>query len=311
MNLPRLTLGEAKTELADYLPNGEENSRLNLVIEKIITKGKYTGLVVRNAFVIYDSQFTLPMRYETCIGAKVNEAPQYIHDPWYEVIPGSRNSAYPKPLDMGDGFVCFREPETVNPNGCFVRLLLENPADAGKAFTFAGQAPDGGVGGIPERVEFSSVLAHELVINNQWFFTLTRFEKARTLGRVIMQAQDPDGEWVNIALYEPEDTKICLRRYSFPAVGRQETQVVALCKIRFTKAIEDTDVLPVSSIYALRMGLEAVSYEKSGSFNEAIVSWNIAVKTLDDALSEHRGSAMRTAPVIVRASAGSRLRAFR
>jgi hypothetical protein len=139
---------------------------------------------------------------------------------------------------------------------------------------------------------------------------LTYFSKTRTTGRVHLEAQQADDSWLRVGTYEPRDTAVSYRRYALPTAEEGDV-VIGFCKRRFRKAEDGSDPLAVESLYALRMALQAVSFEDAGETQAAVEYWSLAIKHLDDQLSEHRGSAMRTVPIFCKASAGKRLRAIR
>jgi hypothetical protein len=134
---------------------------------------------------------------------------------------------------------------------------------------------------------------------------ITRFQKPRTQTPVYVEING-----TRVAEYAPEDTLISYRRYSIPNAKSGDT-LLALCKARYRPVSDPDDLLPVDSIYSLRLALEALSYESAGDLDKAANYWGLCRKSLDDALSEHRNASGRTLPIYVRAAAGKGLRAIR
>lgn len=304
-----LTLSEASSELESLLPAGKEAEHLNLVCEKLLARGKYRGFTARARFVVReDRQITLPMDFETMIGATLEDEPQILRDPWYEFVPRG-STPYHKgdfllSRDLGDGFVTFRDP--ASPTA----LRLSAASEEEVEFTIAGRRT-GDEGADSETFSLTSDFTGPAVATiSGVVHEVTSFKKARTAGRVFLEAQQEDSSWLRVGCFEPRDEKISLRRYALPT-AREGDVVVALCKRRFRKAVGDSDPLAVDSIYALRTALEALSLESGGDVDAAAKYWSVAVKHLDDALSEHRGSLGRTLPVVARGTGGTRLRAIR
>lgn len=142
---------------------------------------------------------------------------------------------------------------------------------------------------------------------------VTQFSKVRTLGVITLLAQFPENEgtWVPVGTYYERDMgEIRYRRYCVPGTVEGDT-ILALCKRRYRPALDPTDPITITSIYSLRLALEALAYEDAGDLDKAVKFWAICKKSLDDQLSEHTNASGRTLPIYVRATGGSGLRAIR
>jgi hypothetical protein len=141
-------------------------------------------------------------------------------------------------------------------------------------------------------------------------------KKTRTVGRVFVRGID-SGDL--LCVMEPRDTVMRLRRYEVPGSNRTrpgeedagEQRVIAYCKKAHRKLSANSDELVIDSIYALRCALLALQYEDEGDEQKAAAQWGFARASLDDALSEHRGSASRVVPIYNKGAMASRLRAIR
>jgi hypothetical protein len=144
---------------------------------------------------------------------------------------------------------------------------------------------------------------------------ISRFVKGRTVGLVTLEALFPGDHpttpgWSPVGIFAERDTDIRLRRYTLPGVQAGQA-ILALCKKRYRPAAEPEDLLPIDSIYCLRLALEALAYEDAGDLDKAANYWGLCRKALDDTLSEHRNASGRTLPIYVRAAAGAGLKAIR
>lgn len=309
-----MNLSDGIEQLAGYLRAGQEAQLINTATERLLSMGKYKGLLQTLALTVYErGTITLPAGYETMIGCRVGGAGQYIHDPWYSVIP-KPSGWYSDPRlvarDLEDGYVLYKALPTFTTK---FRVVFD-AADAAKKFSItARKGVDQGVLESTESFDDETLadgVEGFLTTSDSWG-DVTVFLKERTTKPVSLEAYDDEqAEWVEVGRYAPKDTEISLRKYAIPT-AKEGDIAIGLCKKRFVPMDDDSDIMPVDSIYSLRLALEALTYESEGSLKDAIPYWNLARKALDDALSEHRGSAMRTVPVFYRAAAGSKLRSFR
>lgn len=304
-----LTLQTAVESIASLKGSGDPAGRVNLACERLYAFGKFKGLTRALYLKIYeDGTLTLPQDYETLLGARIKGIPQRLHDPWFQFVPSGNGYNMAEPgvvaMDLGDGHVCYR-----SVSGATDLRLVSTVADAAKSFTATIRTTeDEGVAGEGTVItgtlgDFATTLGVDAVE------AVTAFTKDPTSALVSLEAE-LDGTWVEVARFLPGDTEICLRKYSLPQ-GLEGDVALAYCKRRFRPVSRTTDVLPIDSIYVLRLALEALDFELSNDLKSATEYWALARKALDDSLSEHRASAGRALPVICRASAGSGLRAIR
>jgi hypothetical protein len=133
------------------------NRYLNLVQERFLNSGKWTGMF-REVVIISDSgYFTLPSRFVSCLVAKsVCGYPLNIANRWYAYrYPsvqfggdyGNCNCSinwarygYDSVNDMGDGYVTFRDSPYP---AYYLRITRENAGDDGAKILFKGFDEDG------------------------------------------------------------------------------------------------------------------------------------------------------------------------
>ena len=305
-----LTLQSATEQLPSLKKSAQAAYQVNLACERLVSMGKFKGMLDALAVKVYeDNRITLPGAYETVIGAARDGYASPVRDPWYQFTPRPNAYILPDPdfysADLGDSFVTYRSVSGATG----LRAVLEDPADESVAAEVkVRRAEDEGV--LAEVDTFSGTLgdlADEKLSGA--IDAVTRFIKGRTAGTVSLEANF-GGIWTEVGRFGPRDTEICLRSYSVPGAAAGDV-VTVYAKRRFRPAEEPSDELPVESIYALRCALEALAYEADGDVGKADNFWTLARRAMSDALSEHRGAAIRTVPVYCRASAGAKLRAIR
>lgn len=315
----RLTRATAKTELADFLPSGKENARLNLAIERLLIRGRWKGATDRLEIAVYDGLVTLPQSHETVERINLNASPRIVRSPWYEFAPGgfgtvASTSRFPEPIDRGDGHCTFRDPDTLFPDGCKLRVKLENDDDTGIeviiGVDLATEVADG-VNGRDEITDTVTYATQGTDTIGTGVTGVTRFYKPQTVGRVFLFAVDPDDETDEtlIGIYEKAETEICLRRYEVPSTNDADVATV-FARRRFKRLAADTELIPIDSIYALRQALTALQYEDEGAPDVAANYWSAAVGALDDQLKGHRGSQQGPVPVYLHGS-NNRIRPLR
>jgi hypothetical protein len=304
------TLQEAIEQIPLLKKAQDATFKVNLVCERLMAMGKFTGLLVSVKLQAYEQgTITLPGDLETMIGATSRGVAQTIHDPWFEFAPRPSYPARPDPstypADLGDKHITYRSVAGAEA----LRLIAADAGDDDKEITITIRpTQDQGIkAGLVVVTDSLANLAEEFgggSINE-----VVKFSKPRTEGWISLEAKF-EGTWTEVGRFGPRDTEIRLRKYSIPGV-EEGAIVVAYCKKRFRPVEELNDELPVESIYCLRMAIEALLSETEGDLEKSQTFWELARKGLTDALSEHRSSAMRTLPIYCRAAAGSGLRAIR
>jgi hypothetical protein len=305
-----MNLSEASAELAPYLRNEEDpEKKINLTCERLLAFGKFKGLTKVLELAVYEGgQIVLPQDFETLLGTCRAGRSVVPRDPWFRFASGKQFCADPRmySMDLGDGYVTFR------PVAGALGLRLAITGDANVPVTIEVRTTvDQGV-----QSDIQTFSGNASTLQNEFITApiqeVVSFKKGRSAHPMILEARFPDdpATWVPVGVYQPRDEKISLRSYSLPNTEAGDV-VLALSKKRYRPATEDTDPLPIDSIYVLRLGLEALSYEDAGDLEKASQFWGLARKSLDDALSEHRNAGGRTLPIFVRAAAGKGLRAIR
>jgi len=321
-----LTLQTAVESIASLKGSSDPAGQCNMACERLYSFGKYKGLTKPLYLKAYeDGTITLPQDYETLIGARIKGVPQRLHDPWFQFVPSGNGLNLAEPglvsMDLGDGHVAYRKV-----TGASDLRIACDPGDRAKTFsavirvtpeegitarfvTIAGELGDFlSTCGLAE-ADFEQNNPADTLVAPGTPDAIISFTKDATAGLISLEACF-DGVWAEVARFMPRDTEICLRRYSIPHAHTGDI-VLSFCKRRFRPVSQTNDILPIDSVYVLRLALEALGYEMAGDLVKAQAFWDSSKKALDDALHEHRSSVAPTVPIFCRAAAGAGLRAIR
>jgi len=279
----RLTLGEAKEELKDVAGiSGMTIDDLNLptvinrAVREILQSGDWAETVDRYAFKMHDGFLVLPHFLEKATHLTVNKRPMEFRNQWFEFLqhgPGivEKEDLIKVALDRGSSPTFRNIPNTGGPWKLKITgEVIEKDAD-GKPLIIH-------LGGHDENLkEIYSTgndtmwgRGEDLVISQAAGFTSTTtfnysslqtISKPITRGRIFMDATDGTTE-IRIGEFAPAERSPCNSVYLIPGVGdcdletqsvglSNEIDVVIRAKLSFVKAIDDTDILQVSSIDAI------------------------------------------------------------
>ena len=120
-----------------------------------------------------------------------------------------------------------------------------------------------------------------------------------TQGNVqLYELVDSTPTLVDIATYEPDETLPSYRRSLIPSLGGAsgcadgtdtKVSVTVIAKLRFIDAANDTDVLMVSDLYAIKNMATAIKLEENRDFGAATEYRNLAIDSLQNQLANHMG----------------------
>jgi hypothetical protein len=131
------------------------------------------------------------------------------------------------------------------------------------------------------------------------FNSITSVLKDVTQGNVqLYELVDSAPTLVDIATYEPDETLPSYRRSLIPSLGGAsgcadgtdtKVSVTVIAKLRFIDAANDTDVLMVSDLYAIKNMATAIKLEENRDFGAATEYRNLAIDSLQNQLANHMG----------------------
>jgi hypothetical protein len=290
------------------------NRYLNLVQERFLNSGKWTGMF-REVVIVSDSGFfTLPARFVSCLAAKsICGCPLGISNRWYayrypsiqfladfgtNVSTNWSLYGYNNVNDMGDGFVSFRD----SPYSSYtLRITRENAGDDGTKVLFKGYDEDGKSIFTPQVSGSTSYegVTYELTgaqTNTTTVFTgpLMALRKLRTIGYIYLDAVNKAdvSQVTRIGYYSPSEIAPSYHRYWIGCRSDEEPySAAAICKLRFTPAVADSDEVVPSNANALRAGLAALKCDAEGDMTRRDAYFADGIKLLSDEARENRGGA--------------------
>lgn len=273
----RLTLLKAKEALRHKSPEDRLEFRINRAVERYLLHGKYAGSIHRLRLVAPYGQLTLPRYYRTIEGIKVDGYVYEIANQWYEMLPG-RSDAIGYSLhalrDLGDGKA----------------IMYDLPTGGTLTMTFSG----GGQQTMTIYGTDADALPVTLTLNGASpqsaanpFVTIDRVHKETGTVAVRLTQVAADNTVTNLAIMAPTEEETYYRRYMLDThVNEALATVVALAKLRHIEFTSDQDILPITNIGALELGMDALQYEAEDDITLANQYWNSGVDLLNKELGD-------------------------
>ena len=246
------------------------NRYLNLVQERYINSGKWTGMMKEISVVASGGYFTLPPRFVAALAIKNLDSanPIQLNNRWYAYYYGRSvmnldasvwsSYGYATAIDMGDGFTTFKDAPYA---AYYLRFTYANAADAGMQVLVKGNDDTGApifTQLDPAAYEGLTItLATPITTTTQKFSGRIQFlQKLRSKGYLYLDAVDAaTGAVTRIGYYAPSETTPSYHRYLSGCSTQADWNVLAICKIRYTPAVADSDEVVPSNAGALRCGL--------------------------------------------------------
>ena len=305
-----MILSEAREQLFDAVVptiDSQENidrfdRYLNLVQERYLNSGKWTGMVRELVIVAFDGYFTLPARFVAVLAAKGCCGPIAIANRWFVYRYGGcyiqdpsvwENYGYGGVDDMGDGFVTFRDSPYA---AYFLRFTRASADDVGMQVLVKGYDGQGNpiFTDNGQSYEGMTVTLDQAVVTTSQAFAgrIEYLKKLRSHGYLYLDAVDTlTGAVTRIGYYSPSETAPSYHRYWIGCKNDEPMSAAALCKLRYTPAVVDSDEVVPSNSGALRAGLAALKCEAEGDLVRRDLYFQDGIKMLSDEARENRGGA--------------------
>lgn len=268
---------------------------LNQADERIINSGQWKNMFVGVDYYSTTGYITLPRRCESIVGITRVNAP---------TVPFARMQEF---MTSGPGFlddttadlrmiidqcdVCTQEVQTTIG---YPRLTISSTQDVGQVVRVYGNDADGnpvfdtdGIEGIP------LTLANPTVTASTEMF-VTQIVKPITVGNVTLSVV-VSGTPTTLSVYEPSETNPIYRRYKVGTIAaRDDDKPVfrCLCKRRFVRLVQETDLVWPDNIGALKFAMKAVQLEQTGAdeLQESELFWQKCYQVLNQGLKQNRGA---------------------
>jgi hypothetical protein len=198
--------------------------------------------------------------------------------------------------DVGDGYVTFRDSPyptyklqltRANVDDTGMQVLLKGNDAAGDPIFTPNSTGDTSYEGMTVTLDNATVTTTQIFSGRLGFF-----QKLRTRGYVYLDAVDvATADITRIGYYSPSETSPSYHRYFVGCVDSENPVIAAaLCKLRYTPAVADSDEIIPSNYGALRAGLAALKCEKEGDAQRRDLYFNDGLKIATGA--ESRGTRM-------------------
>ena len=310
----KVTLGTAKTRIAKHLNLCATDARtteyINEAQRRLIESGKWKGTYGKFTICATDGCIAWPRQIEAIESVAVSENVGTVRNGWFEfvesgygLLDNKDNIGY-QLLDRGES----PTHKDMSGVGKQVRVYAFLDADAGKTVTIQGYDDNNNWVRTLKSGSGSSAVYQDgevVTLVNGYVDTTTAFNsvagvlKDVTQGNVqLYELVDSAPTLVDIATYEPDETLPSYRRSLIPSLGGAsgcadgtdtKVSVTVIAKLRFIDAANDTDVLMVSDLYAIKNMATAIKLEENRDFGAATEYRNLAIDSLQNQLANHMG----------------------
>lgn len=296
----RLTVAEVRAQTYHVVTPSDANdasflAKLNDVTERMINHGVWPGVKGIVEFNATTGYITLPRRYETILGCVVNNWPRAVYGRYHEFLPGG--PGFEKDLDYDYGLLSDQEDvctEGVQAAAGLIRLTIANATDANKTVRVYGVDANGDtIFDSTGKEGIAMTLANPTVTGSVSMF-VKAVSKAVTVGNVTISSVT-DGTATELSVYEPTETDPLYRRYKLGTITARDDETPAvrtLCKRRWIKLVNETDLVYPGNLGALKMGLLAAMVEETGGkqLREAEDYWTKCWQLLNSQIAHKRGA---------------------
>lgn len=295
-----LTVADVRAMIGNAIFPGNPNSELFMPIlnqadERIINSGQWKNMFIGVDYDATTGYITLPRRAESIVGVtRVN----------WPTIPFSRMQEF---MTSGPGFIedtskdlryigdqndaCTQEYQT---DAGLIRLTIADADDAGKVVRLYGHYSDGSTVFDANGVEgINLTLANPTATTAIQMF-VTQVVKPLTAGNVTLSVV-VSGTPTVLSIYEPSETNPIYRRYKVGTItARADDKPVlrCLCKRRFVRLVQETDLVWPDNIGALKFAMKAIQLEDSGAteLQQSQLFWQKCYEVLNQGLKQNRGA---------------------
>jgi hypothetical protein len=313
--MDRLTLLSMKPIAARVIGVCATDARIPLYLneaqERLMSKGRWVGTVIRYRICTSESCITLPRQIETVEAWALCDCPLTVRDKWYEFAangPGQRRSDLGSSMNMIDrgtacvyqdmsGTTSFINVQSAVAEAVDARILLRGYDD--NAQWIRTQEP--AASGIWIDGEYVAINTTGTRSVNK-FSSLTEAIKPVTNGPVNLFEWPAalGANFQQIAYYESDETLPIYRRYLIPNIANAckcnnaqddcaSKTVTILAKLRHIPVSNDNDFLVLQNRSALKLMIQAILKEERNVWNEATVYEARAVQELENELGSHEG----------------------
>ena len=264
------------------------------VVERLLLKGAH-GSLRKWEFCLAHQCFTAPPDLEVPLKVKIEGMVESVWSKWYEFHDVNsaeiQNSNYKPGLfeETGRYFTIYDIPSC----GARVSAIPGGTEKEDAEITIQGLDPEGREiftirDGKQVHGETIKISRDEPIFTQKTFGKITGVEKSRTCHhvRLYWQTVDCNNKFLARGLlseYRPNDTLPSYRRFKVPQASPDcIAKICILGRVKMLESYHDNDILPVSSLGALRSMATLIQSEQNNRINEARFHNSSVDKILND-----------------------------
>jgi hypothetical protein len=301
------TLADARPVVAPFVRGGTcadaeaVRDRVNECVRRLIVKQSVAGVVKWMRFSTTNNSITLPRGCQRIVGnPTIDGTPRRLFNQAYEFLergPGEICAAGGTTgkdlLDLGTGWPTFFD---IPSDACrYLVAFSTAAADATLTMKVAGRdqynaellvdgqsLPSFKINQWAGGVEGSIVNAADLVYSAQQFKSISAVYKPKTQGQVSLYTYEPaTGRMYFLAKYHPYETQPSFHRYRILLPDfTNGNNIMLRVKLGYVPMVDDTDVLIIQNLDAIKLMAQAISKENESKVDEAMLIESQAVRLL-------------------------------
>lgn len=294
--MPATTVNQLVPMLSSYIePDGEFKNSLNQVLSRIYNMGTYRDLTIQYSLPVVDNCITLPDEADAVLHTIVDNQPVPVRSLWHDfksvgmgvgasdltwglvdagfhplkrLIQTATNTLHIVPSDQS--------PTRTNFNPADGELVAITATDGDKIYASTTDSVSDNDVPLTFTANINSVISIQ-------FDGLTDWYDIRTT------AADPD---TTIATVGPDSGVTRYRRFRLNRSTNGLTTVHVLCKRAFQPIRNDSDIVYVSNIGALKHGLLGRLMEDNADIERSEYHWNKCMQLMEEEAATSRGAAL-------------------
>jgi hypothetical protein len=280
----RITLGYAKTQLAEFVGEGFSPEEpivvvmINRATNWLLPKIKGGNIFCRYRFTINNSILTLPRECESLIKLRVNDRISNINNRWFEFMGyGSGGLDYgggywSDTAYLGNGFPCFADP--VYPSNL---IVISEEEETNKNMTIRGRDEFG-----KEIEETISICKKEPFYTSKKFKKIENIIKSTTNSYVVLSTFDEKTtDRINLGYYAPSETNPSYTRY-FIRGDKEVLNAVGIVRLAFVPINNDNEPLLIQNLPALSLMLKSLHYYTTGDIQKGQAYEGQAIRLIEE-----------------------------
>jgi hypothetical protein len=297
--MPAMTVKSLSDQLSSYCsPDQRFIPVLNLVLPRLYAMGYWRDLAYEYRITTSNGYFALPLDAESIMAVTVDKSPQSLWAQWHDYSIGGMPDTYSaygifgvvddgvhstkEALDPADGWRILIVP--ISPNTTLptdgqisVDYTLQDGTNVSQSVWFSGGAE------LELREEFDIASVSQIRIDGVPFNI-----------RVIALDSDEAGAIVLILAEGKGDQIFRYRRYRTKTPASATQEVFLLLKRAFVPIMDESDVVYLGNVNAIKSGILATTAEDNADIERANYHWQVCKQLLEDEKDAYRGGARQT-----------------